>query len=124
VYSAYETGQTNPNPPDEIRQHSTYRLYDAQGRLLQTIVNRVGAWGDSPARVGLMPGRYRIEALANGYGLVSVPVEIVADQVTVVHLEGSADWSDPMAFNAANSVRLPAGEVVGWKAGPSNAVNP
>jgi len=116
VYSAYETGQIDTDPPDGVRQHSAYRLYDAQGRLLRTVPNRVGAWGEDPTRVGLMPGRYRIEALANSYGLVSVPVVIVANEVTTVHLEGSPEWPASPAFNAINSVRLPDGVVVGWKA--------
>jgi hypothetical protein len=121
VYSAFETGQTDTDPPDGLRQHSSYRVFADDGLMLQTVINRLGGWGEDPTSVPLAPGRYRIEALANGYGLVSVPVVIAAGQVTTIHLEGSASWPNPGAFNAANSVRLPDGEVVGWKAIAQNA---
>jgi len=107
------TARTRPARSTPIRRTESA---NAQGRLLRTVPNRVGAWGEDPTRVGLMPGRYRIEALANSYGLVSVPVVIVANEVTTVHLEGSPEWPASPAFNAINSVRLPDGVVVGWKA--------
>ena len=49
------------------------------------------------------------------HGLVTVPVTVVAGEETVVHLEGGGRWPNPQVFNQSNAVRLPNGEVVGWK---------
>ncbi len=116
VYSAFNTGVPSPNLPDDIRQHSDYELRSPDGRLLQVVSNHAGFQSEDPAPVPLPAGNYRITARANGYGLVNVPVVIAANQVTTVHLEGGAAWPDQAALNTANSVRLPHGEVVGWKA--------
>jgi hypothetical protein len=124
VFSAYDSGQNGLGDPEQAQRHSDYRLFDPEGKLVETVDNRAGSWGVDPASVALAPGRYRIEARANGYGIVSLPVVIAASQVTTVHLEGSASWPEPKAFNLANSVRLPDGEVVGWKAVAQNAVSP
>jgi hypothetical protein len=124
VFSAYDTGQNGLGYPEQVQIHSDYRLYDQDGRFVETVANHSGAWGEDPAPVSLAPGSYRIEARANGYGIVSLPVVIATSQVTTVHLEGSASWPEPKAFTAANSVRLPDGEVVGWKAVAQNAASP
>jgi hypothetical protein len=65
--------------------------------------------------VELPAGTYRIIAQANGYGFVTVPVTVVAGHETILHLEGGDRWPNPRAFNQSNAVRLPDGEVVGWK---------
>ena len=66
----------------------------------------------------LPAGQYRITARANGYGYVTVPVVIAANRNTIVHLE--TDSPNSAAFNQTNAVRLPGGEIVGWK----TAANP
>jgi hypothetical protein len=43
---------------------------------------------------------------------------IVAQQNTILHLEGGGSWPDESAFNQTNAVRLPDGLIVGWKAAP------
>jgi hypothetical protein len=47
---------------------------------------------------------------------VTVPIIIVAQQNTILHLEGGGSWPDESAFNQTNAVRLPDGIIVGWKA--------
>jgi hypothetical protein len=47
---------------------------------------------------------------------VAVPGIIAAHQTTTVHLEGGGQRSDRAGMNATDSVRLPNGQVVGWKA--------
>ena len=61
----------------------------------------------------LAPGKYRVVAHANGYGTVTVPVVIDATHVTTVHLNGGS--SDETADNQNDTVRLPDGNVVGWR---------
>jgi hypothetical protein len=47
---------------------------------------------------------------------VSIPVMIVAQQNTILHLEGGGFWPNESAFNQTNAVRLPDGQIIGWKA--------
>jgi len=64
----------------------------------------------------LQPGKYEVVARANGYGEVTVPVVVEAQRTTVLHLEGGAPWHPRPAFDPDNSVSLPDGRVIGWKA--------
>ena len=59
--------------------------------------------------------RYRVVAQANGYGRVTIPVVIEAHQTTVLHLEGGGSWPSEAEFNQTNAVRLPDGQIIGWK---------
>lgn len=115
VYSAYEVN-ADFNIRDQHRpEYSDYRIFTADGKLLAWVHNSTDTILQRPRMVELPPGLYRVLAPANGFGLVRVPVTIAAGKETVVHLEGGNRWPNPGAFNAANSVRLPDGEVVGWK---------
>jgi hypothetical protein len=120
VYSAFKTGLPNPNLPDDIRQHSSYELRSETGTWLRAVANEQGFQGEDPAPVELPPGNYRVVARANGYGLVTVPVVIAASRVTTVHLEGGASFASQGASSLGDSVRLPDGGVVGWKATAEN----
>jgi len=33
-----------------------------------------------------------------------------------LHLEGGSSWPNESAFNQTNAVRLPDGQIIGWKA--------
>ena len=48
-------------------------------------------------------------------GYVTIPVIIAARENTLLHLEGGGSWPDESAFNQTNAVRLPDGQVVGWR---------
>ena len=48
-----------------------------------------GPFGE-PKEVRLALGNYKIKARYNGHGLVTIPVKIVADRETTVHLESRA----------------------------------
>jgi hypothetical protein len=54
-------------------------------------------------------------ARANVYGSLTIPVRIEAQQTTILHLEGGGSWPDVSVFNETNAVRLPGGEITGWK---------
>jgi hypothetical protein len=116
VYTAYQTGVPSPYLPENLRQHSDYDLRGDDGKLLRHISNQAGDQSEAPVPVPLPAGSYKIVARTNGFGLVTVPVVIVAGRLTELHLEGGASWSAKHAFNDSNSVRLPDGEVIGWKA--------
>jgi len=115
VYSAFEV-TADFNSRDPYRQeYSNYRIYSDDGKLLQFVQNDTGNVFGSPAKVSLAPGEYRIMAHANGYGTVTVPVVVTANRVTTVHLEGGYAWPNEPAFNRHNAVRLPDGNIVGWR---------
>jgi hypothetical protein len=115
VYSAYEVNADFNSRDTHRPLYSDYRIIDADGQLRQLVHNNSGTMLQRPEVVELPAGSYHVIAQANGYGFVIVPVAIVGGQTTVVHLQGGVPWPDHPAFTDANSVRLPDGEIVGWK---------
>jgi hypothetical protein len=116
VFSAYKTGVPGPNLPEDLRQHTDYELRSADGKSLRQVANGTGYQGEDPLPVQLAPGRYEVVARANGHGLVTIPIVITADRTTILHLEGGGPQPDQAGLNRTNSVQLPGGEMVGWKA--------
>jgi hypothetical protein len=123
VYSAYEQG-AEFNSPYYRRQFTDYKILSADGKLLQPVHNDTGALVEAPKRVPLPVGSYRVIARANSYGEVIVPVVICANQVTTVHLEGSPAWPNGREIAKSNPVRLPHGEIAGWRAGADASAKP
>ncbi len=114
VYSAYvvtaDFNSRDPNRPE----YSDYRIYSDHGKLLRKIHNDSGTIFQDPRRVSLPTGSYRVVARANGYGYVTVPVTIAAQRTTLLRLAGN--WSASYQFNQSNAVRLPDGQIVGYRA--------
>lgn len=123
VFSAYEQGADFNSPPYH-REYSDYRIFSVDGNLVQTVQNDSGNLAEAPKRVQLPAGSYRVIARANGYGEVTVPVVIRPNQVTTVHLEGSPSWSNRGQLAASNPVRLPHGEIAGWRASENSPSRP
>ena len=116
VYSAYEVN-ADFNSRDPYRpEYSDYRIFNTNGKLLQRVHNNSGTILQDPVSVELPPGKYRVFARANGYGYVTVPAIIEPEQSTILHLEGDVSWPGVAGFNLTNAVRLPDGQVVGWRA--------
>jgi|HubBroStandDraft_1064217.scaffolds.fasta_scaffold445118_1 hypothetical protein len=115
VYSAYKVNadfnSRNPNVPE----YSDYRILNADGKVLKWIHNVADDYLQGPVSVELPAGKYSIVARSNGYGYVTIPVMIETRQNTILHLDGNDSWSDESAFNQTNAVRLPDGQIVGWK---------
>ena len=88
-----------------------------RGKFLQAVHNDSGTMLQEAVPVELPPGKYRVVASANGYGHVTIPVVIKAGQTTMLHLEGGGSWPNESAFNQTNAVRLPDGQIIGWRAG-------
>jgi len=115
VYSAYRAGADFNIRDDYRHEFSSYQILTANGKRLQMVINDSGTILQRPATVPLAPGQYRVVARANSYGEVTVPVTIATGQNTVVHLEGGVRWPGSLGLNETNSVRLPDGEIVGWR---------
>ena len=114
VFSAYDqTAHFNRLPYRRV--HSDYSLFAADGTRLRTIHNDNGTSVEGPNEVLLPAGQYRVVALANGYGTVTVPVVVEVNQTTTVHLEGGNPMGSKAPSANAKPVRLPDGEIVGWR---------
>lgn len=116
VFSAYDVIAPGPGDFDDTKWHSNYKIFSRDGKLLQVVHNHPIPADEEPAKVKLSPGTYHVVASANGYGVVTVPVVIKPNQVTTLHLEGGGSWPQESAFTRANSVRLPNGQIVGYRA--------
>jgi len=114
VYSAYEVNADFNSRDPERPEYSDYRIYSNDGKLLQKVHNDSGTIFQDPRGVTLPVGNYRVLARANGLGYVTIPVSIGAQQMTTVRLSGN--WSASYQFNETNAVRLPDGQIVGYRA--------
>jgi len=119
VFSAYDVHPPALNKPDFVQTHTDYVVVRTDSRAQLSIHNQTGAWGQDPANVELPPGHYCVEARANGYGLVTVPVVIEAYRRTVIHLEGGGTAWDRAGAGRSDFVCLPDGRIIGWRAGAS-----
>jgi len=114
VYSAYRRN-ADFNSRDPYRQeYSDYEILTSDGQFLQRIHNNSGTMFQDAVAVTLAPGKYEVKARANGYGIVTVPVIIASQQSTILHLEGGFS-PDQSGFDKTNAVRLPDGQIIGWK---------
>lgn len=118
VYSACRRNANfnalNPYSP----VYSDYKILTPDGKLLQKVHNDSGTMLQDAVPVELPAGAYWVFARANGYGLVTIPIIIKAQQNTVLHLEGGGFWPNESVFNQTNAVRLPDGLIIGWKVAP------
>ena len=115
VYSAYNV-DANWNARDPRRPvYSDYKIFSQDGNLLRAVHNDSGTMLQDAVQVALPAGKYLVVASANGYGRVTIPVVIEARQITVLHLEGGWSWPNEAEFNQTNAVRLPDGQIVGWR---------
>jgi hypothetical protein len=107
-----------------LRHYTDYKITNQDGKPVQTVHNESAPLSEGPRRVQLPVGAYSIVARANGYGVVTVPVIIRPSQVTTVHLEGGSSWQGRSQLGQSNPVRLPDGEIAGWRASPDSPSKP
>jgi hypothetical protein len=115
VYSAFKRNADFNNPDPYRWEHSDFSLFTPDGKLLRRVHNISATGLRDVVPVELPPGKYNVRARANGYGYLTIPVMVVARQSTVLHLEGGHSWPDEWLFNQTNAVRLPDGQIIGWK---------
>jgi len=116
VFSAFDpTADLNRSP--YRRRYTDYQVLSADGNhVVQAVQNNRETLLNSPPAVALPAGSYRVVARANGYGTITAPVVIKSGQTTTIHLEGSVWWPRSSPIFASNPVRLPKGEIAGWRA--------
>jgi hypothetical protein len=99
-------------------QHTPYKIYNLEGKLVKRVGNTIGHYEEAPERVALPAGRYLVVAQATDYFWVSVPVVIDRGRTTRVHLDDS--WKLPSETPQTSVVSLPDGIPVGWRAGSAS----
>ena len=101
--------------------HTDYTICMQDGKVLEHVRNARNVDDPEPVRVTLLPGSYRIEAEAeeDGGGTVNVtiPVVIQPGRTTTAHLAG--EWKPVQHFTDADVVRLPDGQIAGWRTAPA-----
>ena len=123
VFSAFDP-HADFNDLPYLRHYTDYKITCQDGKPVQTVHNDNRTPLEVPKRVQLPTGAYCVVARANGYGVVTVPVIIRANQVTTVHLEGSPSWQNRSQMSQSTPVRLPEGQIAGWRASPDSAAKP
>jgi hypothetical protein len=118
VYSAYDAGAHFYGRTYDGREYSDYSIFDENGQLARKVHNSTDTAFEAPATVSLPAGQYKVIARANGYGDVTVPVTIERGQQTVLHLEGGETGSKLVEADPSKTVRLPDGEIVGYRSNP------
>jgi hypothetical protein len=115
VYSAGKVNADFNSRDPNRREYSDYKILDSNKKLMRHVHNVTEDIFQGAVSVELPPGKYYVVARSNGYGVVTVPVIIASAQQTILHLDGENAWPNESSFNQNNAVRLPDGEVVGWK---------
>ena len=120
VFSAGKVNADFNSPDPNRREYSDYKILDADKKLVRHVHNATEDIIQGPVLVDLPPGKYFVVVRSNGYGVVTVPVIIASAQQTILHLDGRNAWPNESSFTQSNAVRLPDGEVVGWKNASNN----
>ena len=94
-------------------QHTDYRIYTLEGKLVKRVDNTVGHYAEAPRLVALPAGRYLVKAQARDYSWVELPVTIERGRTTRVHLDD--DWKLPTDTPKQKLVSMPNGRPVGWR---------
>ena len=97
--------------------HTAYSIYSEDGKLVKKVRNANSSTDEEPDLVTLPEGSYAVEAEAEHQASVKVPVIIEGGRLTSVHLDGDWKGKDVEEVDKADLVKLPDGEVVGWRAG-------
>jgi hypothetical protein len=118
VYSAGKVNADFNSRDPNRRECSDYKILDSHKKLVEHVHNVSDNIFQGPVLVDLPPGKYFVVARSNGYGVVTVPVMIETGLQTILHLDGG--WPNEPVFNQNNAVRLPDGEIVGWKSASNN----
>ena len=96
--------------------HTSYTIYSEDGRtVVKKVANAISIHDEDPSLVQLPAGRYVVLAKAENSGMVRIAVIMTSGQLTKVDLQ--YDWKHRApSGNTADWVRLPNGQVVGWRA--------
>jgi hypothetical protein len=94
--------------------HTSYTIRSQDGKVVKQVQNAENEDDPTPALVSLPPGRYDVEAQADQYGLVTVPVVVESGKLTVVNLQRTPN---PVVQSVDKNDAVVLGEdtIVGWR---------
>jgi hypothetical protein len=110
----YSTTYPQTAEQSEYPAHTNYTIATTDGRVLRRVANNAGPFGAFPSSVELPCGDYDVRAQYGSGRFVVVPVAVRAGKITVVELT-----HEPVELGAGlirEPIRLPSGQVVGWRA--------
>jgi len=97
--------------------HTRYSILNTNGSRYKWVDNHVAENDESPQVVAIPVGTYYVLAQSEQDGLVRVPVVIKGGSTTVVNLErGRTSDKDTQGVAPSRGVKLPSGQVAGWRA--------
>jgi hypothetical protein len=114
VYSATAWSTGDDDGPRQLN-HTDYDISAPDGKLFGHITST----DEEPPRVSLPAGNYTVVAQSDTAGTVIVPVIIKTGRTTVLHLERQKDWQVAGGVGSAELLRLPNGQPIGFRAGPT-----
>ena len=85
----YSATRVSSYAQSEYPVHTAYTIYSPSGKMVERMQNLAGSFNQYPENVALLPGMYRVKALAARSGYVIVPVTIEPGKTTVVDLDGT-----------------------------------
>lgn len=97
----------------EYPAHTDYTIATPDGRVIQHVKNATGSYGSRPAIVSLPSGQYHLRGQYDRGGFVVIAVVIEPGKTTVLDLDGEPL---PEGSRSVGEVRLPGGNLVGWRA--------
>lgn len=94
--------------------HTDYTIYTPDGKVFQKVQNARGFDDPGPTVVSLPPGRYEVEAAAQDYGTVNIPMVIEPGKLTVVNLQRTLN---PVmaSVDRKDAVVLGGDRIIGWR---------
>lgn len=107
--------------PSDDWEYSGYKILSPDGKRIKSVSNNAGTVQLHPQTVELPAGKYVVISTADGGIRITVPVVIASHQTTVLHLDGADFQPGETGFNQTNSVHLPDGRIVGWRAVAENS---
>lgn len=96
--------------------HTSYSVYSGDGKtVVKKVANAISIHDEDPSLVQLSAGKYIVVAKAEHCGMVKIRVIIEPGQLTTLDLQDG--WKQHTSYGRApDPVRLPNGQVVGWRA--------
>ncbi len=96
--------------------HTSYTIYSEDGKtVVKKVANAISIHDEDPSLVQVPAAKYVVLAKAENCGMVRIAFIITPGQLTKIDLQ--YDWKHRTpSGTAADWVRLPNGQVVGWRA--------
>jgi hypothetical protein len=105
-------------------RHRNFSILTPGGEALQYVLNADDRWDETPARVSLPVGSYKIRSRTLDGRIATIPVVVEASRTTNVYLDGSLAGSvaqrgtagalPSVSAGPGDFVTLPDGEIIGW----------